>query len=50
MVDENKFLKTKENRKIKIRTALNCKNYGIYAAKCLKYNEFYVGQTKKKQF
>ena len=33
MVDENEFIKTKENRKIKIRTILNGKNYGIYAAK-----------------
>ena len=46
MVDENEFIKTKENRTIKIRTVLNCKNYGIYAAKCLKCNDYYVGQTK----
>ena len=46
MVDENEIIKTKENRKIKISSTLNCKNYGIYAARCLQCNEFYVGQTK----
>jgi len=46
MVDDNEFIKTKENNNIKMRTVLNCKNYGIYAAQCLKCNEFYVGQTK----
>ena len=46
MVDENNFIKTKENRRIDIKSKLNCKNYGIYSAQCLKYKDIYVGQTK----
>ena len=46
MVEANELKKTKENKKMKITTFLNCKNYGIYAAKRLKCNEFYVEQTK----
>ena len=42
----HEFIKTKEYLRIKIKTTLNCKNYGIYTVKCFNYNEFYVGQTK----
>ena len=39
-------ISTKQGKTIKIKAALNCRNHGIYAAKCKKCLNFYVGQTK----
>ena len=33
-------------KKIHLKQNLNCKSYGIYAARCKKCSDFYVGQTK----
>ena len=45
MIIETKEITTKDNKKIKLKQELNCKNYGIYAAKCQICQEIYVGQT-----
>ena len=44
MIDENNFMTTKENRRIDIKSKLNCKKYGIYSAQRLKCKEIYMGQ------
>ena len=41
MIEEDEFLKTKEKKENKTKLQKL-----IYTAKCLKCNEFYVGQTK----
>ena len=45
MVDENNFIKTKENRRIDTKSKY-CKYYGIYSAQCLKCKQIYMDQTK----
>ena len=34
------------NKSVGIKSAINCKDHGIYAARCRECHEFYVGQTK----
>ena len=46
MVYEKYFINIQSNIMIRINSNLNCKNFGIYAAKCSKYGENYVGQTQ----
>ena len=45
MVEETKFFKTTNGKKININQNLDCSDYGIYAAKCVQCNELYIGQT-----
>ena len=45
MITETKEIRTKDNKTIKLKQKLNCKNYGIYAAQCQICLEIYVGQT-----
>ena len=47
MVWETKKIKTK-NEKITLKQNLNCKDNGIYGAKCKICDDFYVGQTVTK--
>ena len=46
MVVETDFVTTKDGKKFRIKKDINCKNYGVYAAKCKICKEYYVGQTK----
>ena len=48
MVLETKKIKTKSGRKISLKQNLNCRHYGIYAAKCKQCGDLYVGQTINK--
>ena len=45
MVKKTSLVKLKNRKTIKLKKNLNCKNFGIYAAKCSECEEFYVGQT-----
>ena len=45
MVKKTSLIKLKNKKTIKLKKNLNCKNFGIYAAKCSECEEFYVGQT-----
>ena len=45
MVCETKTIKIKDDKIIYLKQHLSCKNYGIYAARCLLCSNFYVGQT-----
>ena len=46
MVYKKDILTIQNYKNIKIKSNLNCKSFGIYAAICIKYGENYVGQTK----
>ena len=46
MVLETEIITLKDGKKYYLKKDLNCKNYGIYAAKCNICKEYYVGQTK----
>ena len=45
MVKIANSLKLKTGKIIKFKKKLSCKNFGIYTAKRMECNEFYVGQT-----
>ena len=42
---EAKIIKSKEGKVFSLKQKLCCKNYGIYAAQCIRCAETYVGQT-----
>ena len=46
MIDDNNYIKTVQNKIVKIKPKLNCKSYGIYSAQCTICKKIYVGQTK----
>ena len=48
MVLEINEIKNKKGKSFKLKNQLDCKNYGIYGAKCLQCHEYYIGQTKNK--
>ena len=48
MVLETKKIKTKNGTKIRLKQRLNCRSYGVYAAKCNYCEDYYVGQTVNK--
>ena len=45
MVEETDKIKGKGKQIVKLRQDLDCKDYGIYAAKCVMCEKLYVGQT-----
>ena len=45
MVLDTQHIEPKYGKEIKIKDAMNCKDSGIYAARCTQCSAFYVGQT-----
>ena len=48
MVEECGDIETKDGHRIKIKQSVNCKDSGIYVARCLICKEMYVGQSSQK--
>ena len=48
MVSEVNKIRNKKGKYFKLKDNLDCRNYGIYGAECLKCQEIYIGQTKNK--
>ena len=46
MVMTTNTIPVKRGKVIQLKATLNCKDHGIYAARCRNCSEFYVGQTK----
>ena len=46
MVCETNHIKLRTGSFITLKHQLNCKNFGIYGARCRRCQDFYVGQTK----
>ena len=45
MVKKTSSINLKNGRAVKLKKHLNCKNFGVYVAKCNVCDEHYVGQT-----